>query len=84
MKTHTEMRDTVLFYAVAAVTVLGLVVVFGLIALEVYVRWTANQSFTFLGGGELAALTVSTFALLYGLLRTTHVCGSCAHCTGSK
>ena len=74
----------VLVYFVGAVTVLGLITVFGLIVLEAYVRWTTNQNFTFVGGGELGALTVSTFALLYGLLRTTHVCDSCAHCTGSK
>lgn len=54
-----------MFSMVAAkLAVLG---VFVLVGLETYVRWTLNQNFTFLGGGELEALTYSAFALLLGL-----------------
>jgi uncharacterized membrane protein YidH (DUF202 family) len=53
----------------ARVTVsISLVLLCVLILAQVYVRWTINQSFTFLGGGELEALTVSVFALVIAII----------------
>ena len=46
---------------------IGLITVFVLVGLEIYIRWTINQTFTLLGGNELAALIISVFALTLGL-----------------
>jgi len=51
----------------AAVAALALCIVFVLTIAQVYVRWSVNQNFTFLGGNELEVLTFSSFALLLGL-----------------
>ena len=53
-----------------AVTVacLSIIMVLAFVVLETYVRWNLNQNFTFLGGFELEAFTVSAFALLIALL----------------
>ena len=50
------------------VATISIIVVLGFIAVQTYVRWNLNQNFTFLGGFELEALTVSAFALLIALL----------------
>ncbi|MES2007125.1 MAG: hypothetical protein V4436_03380 [Patescibacteria group bacterium] len=52
-------------FIIAWVSVL---VVFGFIAVQAYVRWTINQEFTFLGGFGLEALTLGAFGLLAALL----------------
>lgn len=44
--------------------IVSLLLTFGFIAAQTYVRWTINQNFTFLGGDELETLTASSFALL--------------------
>jgi len=48
--------------------VVGVVLAFGLLGFEAYIRWTLNQNFTFLGDGGLPALIVASFGLLYGLV----------------
>ena len=50
------------------ITVVTLLVVFGFVAFQAYVRWAINQNFTFLGGFELEALTVGVFALLVAFI----------------
>lgn len=47
-----------------------LMIVLGIVVsmVEMWVRWQVNKDFTFLGGGELAALTISGAALLLGLM----------------
>jgi hypothetical protein len=54
---------------VSAILMIALAIVISLF--EMYVRWQVNKDFTFLGGGELAALTVSGTVLLLGLLHTS-------------
>jgi hypothetical protein len=58
---RTVYRISMVMSAVASVVILLLIVA------QAYVRWFKNQEFTFLGGFELEALTVGTFALLVGL-----------------
>lgn len=48
-------------------SLLSLFIVGLLVIAQTYVRWTLNQNFTFLGGSEFEALTVSSFALTLGL-----------------
>ena len=62
-----EKRGGYLFILSMIVAKISLVVVFGVIAFEGYIRWTVNQNFTLLGGFELEALTICAFALLLGL-----------------
>ena len=52
-------------FIIAWVSVL---VVFGFIVVQSYVRWAINQDFTFLGGLELEALTLGAFALIIARL----------------
>ncbi len=59
-------RDVVQWAALAA-SVLSLLAVLGIVGFQIYVRWTVNQNFTFLGGSELEVLTASAFALTLGL-----------------
>lgn len=54
-----------LAFTLATISWIGVI---ALIIAEVYVRWFINQNFTFLGGGGLPALIVSTFGLLLGLV----------------
>ena len=54
------------FYMGATVlTFLGLV---GITAFEVYVRWSLNQNFSFLGGDALAGLALLVAAQMLGLV----------------
>ena len=62
-----EKQGHLLFMLAAVVAVLGVLATFGFIAFEAYIRWSLNQNFTFLGGDELPALTISAFGLLLGL-----------------
>ena len=50
----------------------SVLVVFIFIAVQSYVRWTINQNFTFMGGFELEAFTLGTFALMVALLFAKH------------
>ena len=50
-----------------AASIISLVGVLAIVGFQIYVRWTINQNFTFLGGGELEVLTASAFALTLGL-----------------
>jgi len=59
-------RSFVSVFAVG-VAVVSVLVVFGFVALQAYVRWGVNRDFTFLGGNVLEALTVSAFGLVLGL-----------------
>ena len=62
------MKKKELVSGAAVVAMLAsLVAVLAIVGLQVYVRWFINQNFTFLGGGELEVLTVSSFALTLGL-----------------
>ncbi|OGG60613.1 hypothetical protein A2765_03485 [Candidatus Kaiserbacteria bacterium RIFCSPHIGHO2_01_FULL_56_24] len=61
------MNEKTLSKFTSIVAVLAIIVVFGLVLAQTYVRWSVNQNFTFLGGNELEALTLSAFALLIGL-----------------
>ncbi len=68
MNTLTPERRQELVFRLAFIsTVLALIVVFATIGGETWVRWTMNQSFAFLSGFELEALTLSAFAMLFGL-----------------
>lgn len=54
------------FYTGATVlTFLGVV---GITAFEVYIRWTLNQNFAFLGGDGLAGLAILVAAQMLGLV----------------
>ncbi len=68
MNTQMEKYQSTVFLIslVSAIVMLALALVVS--GFEIYVRWTINKDFTFLGGGELAALTVSGTTLLLGLL----------------
>ncbi len=63
-----ERRQELVFRLAFTSAVLGLVIVLGVIGGELWVRWTMNQNFAFLGGFELEALTMSAFALIFGML----------------
>ena len=67
-KPTLEKHEKLIFCFSVAVSALSLIIVFSFIVAQTYVRWKINQTFTFLGENELEALTVSSFALLIGLL----------------
>lgn len=48
----------------------AILLAFGLITIEVYVRWTLNQDFTFLGGHVIEVLLIVGFGTLWGLIFT--------------
>lgn len=58
-----------MYWLSLGVVLLSLLSVFGVSIFQGYIRWTINQNFTLLGGGELEALTVCSFGLLYLLSR---------------
>ena len=60
-------RERLVFRLGLIVSVLGLIIVFGVTFLQAYVRYSTNQTFTFLGGSELEVLTASSFLMLLGL-----------------
>ena len=49
-------------------SVVAILAAFGLIVAQVYVRWSLNQNFTFLGGNVLEALLIAGFGTLLGLI----------------
>lgn len=63
-----EMRGNLVYWlsvGAAAVSLTALVI---LVALEVYVRWTVNQDFSFLGGSGLLGLCILVLGLILGLI----------------
>jgi len=82
MKLPECTRESILFYSASFVAAVSFVVVFVLIALEAYVRWTTNQGFTFLGGNSFGSLMIGAFALVIALLLTSGrkncCCGMCS------
>lgn len=67
MKFTTPSRSTFIYYLSIGITMLSLITVAALVGLTIFVRWKLNQNFTFLGGWELEALTIGTFALTASL-----------------
>lgn len=63
MNIEKTLVNTALVIA-AVLAVLVIVIIIG----QIYVRWTLNQNFTFLGGGELETMTFSLVVLVLGLL----------------
>jgi hypothetical protein len=53
------------------ISVVSIIGVLALGALEAYVRWNINQEFTFLGEATLPALAIASFGLLAAILFTT-------------
>ena len=63
-----EKYESMLFWF----TVLTAIIIFIIVLAEIYVRWKLNQSFTFLGGFELEALTLLLLGELVLLSRSNH------------
>jgi hypothetical protein len=63
-------REMVVQFAFVVATLM-LVASVALVGFQIYVRWSINQDFTFLGGWGLEALLLSMTALILGLLYTT-------------
>ena len=59
---------TVIRWFYTGATVLTFLGVVGITVLEVYVRWTLNQTFSFLGGDGLAGLAILAAAQMLGLV----------------
>ena len=69
MNTSTpEGRETLVFRLAVISALVLLVIVLAVTGFELYVRWFVNKDFTFLGGFQLEALTLSVGALILGLL----------------
>ena len=68
MNTPTEKQQCTIYWISLVSAILMLALGVFISAFEMYVRWQVNKDFTFLGGGELAALTVSGTALMLGLM----------------
>ena len=66
-----ERRSNIIFWFSLIVAKLSFALLFVLIGVEMYVRWTLNQNFAFLPGFGLEALTFSVFGLT-GLLAYIH------------
>lgn len=71
-KSQEEQYGQMVFYGMASIAAVSVLLVFVLLVLTAYVRWTMNQEFTFLGGSEFEALTISAFALTYATVRLYH------------
>ena len=70
MNISSSGRQVFLFLYITTIVSLILVLVF--VIAQAYIRWTLNQNFTFLGGGELEVLTFCSFALVLGITRMVH------------
>ena len=60
-------RERAVFRLAYGSALLSALMVVGFIAAQAYVRWSLNQNFTFLGGGELEVLTGATAGIIIGL-----------------
>ena len=49
-------------------SILAIIISFGFIIAQAYVRWSLNQNFTFLGGNVIEALLIAGFGALTGLI----------------
>lgn len=67
-KLTPESREKILTNAAMAIAAVLAVLVAVIVIAQMYVRWSLNQNFTFLGGGELEVLTLSVVVLVLGLL----------------
>lgn len=67
MNKSLEKHEKTVYKFSVTISVISIIVITVLIIAQAYVRWYINQTFTFLGGYELEALTISVFALLIGL-----------------
>ncbi|MEK7134079.1 MAG: hypothetical protein AAB804_03335 [Patescibacteria group bacterium] len=65
MKSYTRAFITRFCIATSTLTFLGLL---GIVGFEVYVRWTLNQNFSFLGADGLAGLAILCGAQMLGLV----------------
>ena len=61
-------RELIVFWLALISAVVAVVGAVALVGIEAYVRWTLNKDFTFLGGSSLAALIVSAFVLVTGMV----------------
>jgi hypothetical protein len=55
---------SVLHWITTVSAILAVVLVFAIVIAQVYIRWSVNRDFTFLGTNELAALTIAGFGTL--------------------
>ncbi|MEK7156311.1 MAG: hypothetical protein AAB790_00715 [Patescibacteria group bacterium] len=60
--------QTVIRWFYVGATVLSFLGVAGIAAFEVYIRWSLNQNFSFLGGDALAGLALLAAAQMIGLV----------------
>lgn len=67
-KLTPESQERFLTNAAVIATIVFAIAVAAIIIAQIYVRWSLNQNFTFLGGGELETLTFSLVVLVLGLL----------------
>ena len=75
MDKHSQARrERFIYFLSFTSTAIALCLALVFILAQAYVRWSTNQNFTFLGGGELEALTVSAFASI--------ICLSCLYRPG--
>ena len=63
-----QKREQLLFYFSFGIAAIVLLFVAVIVGATIYVRWSVNQNFTFLGGNELEALTIGACALLISLV----------------
>ncbi len=59
---------TVILSLYTGATILTFLGFFGIAAFEVWVRWSLNQNFSFLGGDGLAGLAILVAAQMLGLV----------------
>jgi hypothetical protein len=64
MNPQMEKRQNFLYWLSLGSAISALACVATIGVFQVYIRWKINQEFTFLGGFELEALTISAFALI--------------------
>lgn len=62
--TTSEKRSQLISSLTSVLAIIAVVAAFGLIIAQVYVRWSLNQNFTFLGGNVLEALLIAGFGTL--------------------
>jgi TRAP-type C4-dicarboxylate transport system permease small subunit len=64
--TH-DRRERLIFRFAFISTAVAMVIVLLLVLAQAFVRYSTNQTFTFLGGNELEVLTASAFLAMLGL-----------------
>ncbi len=61
------MTEKIITWLSLIMAILSAVAVVCIAAAEMYVRWSVNLDFSFLGGNALAALIIASFGLILGL-----------------